>query len=160
MTLVKLADVIPESPKQIGPPAPAPEGMTVEPKDEPKDGPNDTIIWSYKKVQSMSEPIPKPNPEEDHTPGFDFSEKVTVEGKERKVELAASGLYVFDKGEKFERPTPTPTETETEPVVPISTIIGVRRVPERRIESLPRARTVNGRGLTIKSILNLTKKTK
>ena len=42
--------------------------------------------------------------EKDFTPSFDFSEKVNVEGRERKIELAASGLYVFDKKEKFDKP--------------------------------------------------------
>jgi hypothetical protein len=45
--------------------------------------------------------------EKDYTPSFDFSEKVvTDDGKERKIDLAPSGLYLFDKKEKFPSPPP------------------------------------------------------
>ncbi len=152
--LVKLADVIKPAPKAMpGPPVPAPAGMTVDPKDDGHGG----VIWSYKKTEKT--PEPEPVKEKDFTPGFDFSEKVSVEGKERKIELAASGLYVFDKKEKFDKPK---TELPMKHATPHGAWIGVRRPYDTGRLLVPAAskpsdfRTVKVRGKDIKGILELT----
>ena len=145
--LVKLADVIPPVPDKPKDPGPA-----VEP--EPIDDP--PVIWKYKK-QTPVEKIEEDR-ELDKTPSFDFSEKISVEGKERKVELSASGLYVFDKREKFEQPAPPP------PPGPTGMWIGVKKPFSDGKVIIPVAskpsdfKTVKVRGQTIKGILNLTKK--
>ncbi len=89
--LVKLADVIKPVVKNL----PASNTGLATP-------PENSVLWSYSAPKN--EKPKEPEPEKDFTPGFDFSEKVNVEGKERKIELAPSGLYVFDKKEKFDKP--------------------------------------------------------
>lgn len=82
----------------------------------------------------------KKHEEKAFTPGFDFSEKITTpDGKERKIEMVKSGLYVFGKDEKFVSPA-------VEVIEPRGLWVRVDR-PVMKV-----------RGKTIRDILNLTKK--
>lgn len=153
--LVKLANVI----KPVPPPKPAPLPAS---SGVPGDENANSVLWSYK-----ADPVErkKDDQEKDHTPGFDFSEKVSVEGKERKIELAPSGLYVFDKKEKFDKPAALPMQYATAPQKQ-GMWIGVKKPFSDGKILVPLAskpsdfKTVSARGRTIRGILELTKKTK
>ncbi len=123
-------------------------------------------LWSYKKPKDEeTDSVPgTPKIEKDSTPNFNFKfdpEKIVVEGKERTIEMQGSGLYVFDKQEKFDRPIPTLPVVEKAGVW-----IGFKKPMSDGNVLVPVAskpsdfKTVKIRGQTIKSILNLTKKTK
>jgi hypothetical protein len=160
--LVKLADV-------IKPVAPTPVSPALTALAATADSPSDTVIWSYKKPAETKEERKAEDAEKDTTPGFDFSEKVNDhEGQERKVELSPSGLYVFDKKEKFEYKTPPPVQSAQSAQAAQAAQarggwIGVKRqfadgnliVPMKKAGEF---KTVKIRGL--KAVLNLTKKTK
>lgn len=152
--LVKLADVIKPAPKPMVPLS-ASNGV-------PGDEPSGQSLWSYNANMKKEE---KPEPsEKDHTPGFDFSEKVDVEGKQRKIELTPSGLYVFDKKEKFEKPNASLPMRYTTPPHTMGAWVGIKKPFSDGKVLVPLAskpsdfRTVKVRGRTIKGILELTKK--
>lgn len=149
--LVKLADVIKPAPKPMVP---------MHPVEEPASEPP---LWSYH-ADAKTEPKPEPV-EKDHTPGFDFSEKVDVEGKQRKIELTPSGLYVFDKKEKFEKPkTDLPLDQRFATPQKLGGWIGFKKPFSDGKILVPLAskpsdfKTVKVRGRTIKDLLALTKK--
>jgi len=147
--LVKLANVIPPPPKAKDP----------EPPVEGDENAN-SVLWSYKKDPEERK---KDDAERDTTPSFDFSEKVIVEGKERKIELSASGLYVFDKKEKFDKPK---AELPMQYAAPQKrgVWVGVTKPMSDGKVIVPLAskasdfKTVKIRGRNIKGILELTKK--
>lgn len=153
--LVKLADVIKPAPKPL---------VAMHPLPVEGDEPANSVIWSYN-ANAKKEEKPEPS-EKDVTPGFDFSEKVDVEGKERKIELTPSGLYVFDKKEKFEKPkTDLPLDQRfATPPQKLGGWIGFKKPFSDGKILVPLAskpsdfKTVKVRGRTIKDLLALTKK--
>ncbi len=148
--LVKLADV-------VKPVEPAPKPMTSSLA--PSTPPGNSLLWSYSAPKNAK---PKePEPVQEYTPGFDFSEKVDVEGKERKIELAPSGLYVFDKKEKFDKPkAELPMKYAAAPQrgawVAIKHPMSSGRVLVSAPSKASDFRTVKIRGKDIKGILGLT----
>lgn len=150
--LVKLADVI----KPVPPPKPVPAPPVANDENA------NSVLWSYKADKTERK---KDDSEKDVTPSFDFSEKVNVEGKERKVELSPSGLYVFDKKEKFDKPAALPMQYATPPQK-AGVWIGVHKPFSDGKVLVPLAskpsdfKTVSVRGRTIQGILELTRKTK
>lgn len=99
--------------------------------------------------------------EKDFTPGFDFSEKIDVGGKERKIELAPSGLYVFDKKEKFDKPKLGP-ELPMKYATPQGRWIGIKHPMSSGRVLIPAAskpgdfKTIKVRGKTVRDIIALT----
>lgn len=99
----------------------------------------------------------KPKTQE-HTPDFNFKfdpETITVAGKERKIEMKMSGLYVFDEKEDFEKPKPESVAEKQGVWVgfkkPMSD--GKVLIPLTQRGGFP---LIKARGRTIKGILELT----
>jgi hypothetical protein len=105
---------------------------------------------------------PKPDPKEE-TPGLDFTFDVEVDGQSRKTKMSPGGLFVFDVSEKFKTNEPKPRPIPPLPSAATGRWIGFKRpMSDGNVLTPPRKpgdfKTIKVRGLTIKSILGLTKK--
>lgn len=123
--------------------------------------------WKYKKPEEQpTDPVPVPDVDVDATPPLDFKFDIEHEGKNRRVEMTAAGLYVFDKSEEFEVPQTKPRPTPRSTPLPTGRWVGFKHPMSSGNVLIPAAskpgdfKTVKIRGKGIKAILNLTKKTK